>query len=74
VYILKNSLPSPTTLGGGISADAIWGKKYEKEEEKKRNMWRNMEKRQKITGKSKLKGKIKKAKGAKIKPKRVREV
>jgi hypothetical protein len=35
VYILENTLPP---LGGGISADVIWGKKYEKAKRKRCKM------------------------------------
>jgi hypothetical protein len=36
VYILEN--PSPPQGGRKISADVIWGKKYEKAKRKKRKM------------------------------------
>jgi hypothetical protein len=35
VYILENTSPLE---GGGISADVIWGKKYEKVKRKRRKM------------------------------------
>ena len=35
----------PLGGGGGISADVIWGKKYEKAKRKRRKMWKKREER-----------------------------
>jgi hypothetical protein len=44
VYILKNTPPPP---GGKISADVIWGKKYEKLKRKRGKMYKKKEEREK---------------------------
>ncbi len=56
-----------------ISADVIWEQKYEKGEEIKEENVKEKEKRPKTKGNCSLNGKIN-AKGAKIKPKRMREM
>jgi hypothetical protein len=59
VYILENT-PSPR--GGEISADVIWGKKYEKAKRKKGKMWKKKEergKKKKERAKKMRKGEVK---------------
>jgi hypothetical protein len=45
VYIEENT--PPPTRGGGILADVLWGKKYEKGKRKRWQMFRKKEKREK---------------------------
>ncbi len=58
-YILENTLPPPG--GGKISADVIWGKKYEKAKRKRGKMYKKKEE----SGKKGKKGKENEKKGSK---------
>ncbi len=49
----------PPPPGGGISADVIWGKKYEKTKRKRRKIWKKREERGKKIRKEEAKGKNK---------------
>jgi hypothetical protein len=55
--------PPPPLRGGKISADVIWGNKYEKTKRKRRKMWKKREERGK---KREERGKKKEERGKKI--------
>jgi hypothetical protein len=55
VYILENTQYPPPPPGGGISANVIWGKKYEKAKRKGGKMFKKKGERGKKRGSKRVK-------------------